>query len=72
MKWSDNMKIQIETAHKTDNEKEDESLLGDLCKDLLENGIESIIENGMISLKMPLELFMELGLDAFLGKEIEQ
>lgn len=68
MKWSDNMKIQMETAHK----KEDESLLDDLCKDLLENGIESIIENGMISLKMPLELFMEFGLDAFLGKEIER
>ena len=72
MKWSANMKIQMETAHKTNNEKEDECLLDDLCKDLLENGIESIIENGMISLKMPLELFMELGLDAFLGKEIER
>ena len=39
------MKIQIETAHKADNEKEDESILEDLCQDLLKNGIESVIEN---------------------------
>lgn len=43
------MKIQMETAHKADNEKEDESILEDLCQDLLKNGIESIIEDGMIS-----------------------
>ena len=66
------MKIQMETAHKADNEKEDESILEDLCQDLLKNGIESIIEDGMISLKMPLELFMKLGLDALLEKEMER
>lgn len=66
------MKIQMETAHKADNEKEDESILEALCQDLLKNGIESIIEDGMISLKMPLELFMELGLDVLLERGMER
>ena len=66
------MKIQIETAPKAENEKEDESIFDEICKDLLKNGIESIIENGFISLKMPLELFVELGLESMLGKEIER
>lgn len=74
MKWSDKMKIAIENSPtKTkDTEKEDESILADLCKELLENGIESIIKNGVISLKMPLALFMELGLDTFLEKGMER
>ena len=62
----------METAHKADNEKEDESILEALCQDLLKNGIESIIEDGMISLKMPLQLFMELGLDALLERGMER
>ena len=66
------MKIQIETAPKAENEKVDESIFEEVCKDLLKNGIESIIENGFISLKMPLELFVELGLESMLGKEIER
>ncbi len=72
MKWSDDMKIQMETPTQQNTADQENSLLEDLFKDLLENGIEAIIENGIVSLKMPLELFVDLGLDDILAKGMER
>ena len=65
------MKIQIE-SHQQNPQEQDNGVLEDLFKDLLKNGIEAILENGIVSLKMPLELFAELGLDSILEKGMER
>ncbi|MBV5277719.1 MAG: hypothetical protein J0647_01490 [Campylobacteraceae bacterium] len=67
------MKIQIESHQQNPQQQEqDNGVLEDLFKDLLKNGIEAILENGIVSLKMPLELFAELGLDSILDKGMER
>jgi hypothetical protein len=66
------MQMQINENEFEKKDSKMEEMFEELSKELLEHGVDSILENGSVIVKMPVEMFFEFALDFVKDMEIER
>lgn len=66
------MQMQINENEYEKKDSKVEEMFEELSSELLEQGIESILDGSNVMVKMPVEMFLEFALDLIHNMEIER